>query len=117
MERSHVVLALFLTAVFLVSGSGHADSTKGVDDPAVRADAGAKARPARVAAPSEATVNINTADVKGLMTLTGVNRKAAERIVAYRQAHGPFKKPEDIKRVDGVGERVWEKNRERIAIR
>src|SRR5687767_1664852 len=42
--------------------------------------------PARVRAPEKpdagpAKVNINTADVKSLMTLTGVGRKVAEKIV------------------------------------
>ena len=63
---------------------------------------------------SEAKVNINTAGVKELATLDGIRPKVAERIVAYREAHGPFKKPEDLKKVDGVGKAVFERNRERV---
>ena len=63
---------------------------------------------------SEAKVNINTAGVKELSTLDGIRPKVAERIVAYREAHGPFKKPEDLKKVDGVGKAVFERNRERV---
>ena len=63
------------------------------------------------------TVNINTADVKELMTLTGVGRKVAEKIVEYRDNHGPFKKADELKKVDGVGNGVWEKNRERVVTR
>jgi competence ComEA-like helix-hairpin-helix protein len=59
-------------------------------------------------------VNINTADVKTLMTLTGVGRKVAEKIVEYRDNHGPFKKADELRKVDGVGNGVWEKNRERV---
>ena len=62
-------------------------------------------------------VNINAADVKTLMTLTGVGRKVAEKIVEYRDSHGPFKKAEEIRKVEGVGNGVWEKNRERIVIK
>ena len=62
-------------------------------------------------------VNINTADVKELMTLTGVGRKVAEKIVEYRDNHGPFKKADELKKVDGVGSGVWEKNRERVVTR
>jgi competence protein ComEA len=72
------------------------------------------ARPAVVDAKTK--VNINTADVKGLMTLTGVSRKVAERIVAYRDDRGPFKKADEIRKVEGVGNGVWEKNRERIFV-
>ena len=59
-------------------------------------------------------VNINTADVKMLMTLPGVNRKVAQQIVAYREEHGPFKRARELRKVEGVGDTVWEKNRRRI---
>ena len=62
-------------------------------------------------------VNINAAGVKELMTLTGVNRGLAERIVKYRDEHGQFKRPQDLRKVDGVGGTLWEKNRERIVVK
>jgi len=62
-------------------------------------------------------VNINTADVKSLMTLDGVGRKVAEKIVEYRQAHGPFAKPEDVRKVEGIGGGLFERNRERIVVK
>ena len=82
----------------------------------------AQTRPVRAVEPASRTssdpieekVNINTADVKTLMTLSGVNRKAAQSIVAYRDAHGPFKRASDVRKVEGVGDGVWEKNRKRI---
>lgn len=63
---------------------------------------------------SDAKVNINTASAKELMTLSGVGAKVAERIVTYREANGPFKKADDLKKVEGVGKGLWERNRERI---
>jgi competence protein ComEA len=65
----------------------------------------------------KAKVNINAADVKTLMTLTGVTRPVAERIVAYREANGPFRKAEELRKVDGVGNGVWERNRARITVK
>jgi len=62
-------------------------------------------------------VNINTADVKELMTLTGVGHNLAEKIVKFRDEHGQFKRPHDLRKVDGVGEALWEKNRERIVVK
>jgi competence protein ComEA len=62
-------------------------------------------------------VNINTADAKALMSLSGVNRGLAEKIVKYRDEHGAFKKPEDLRRVEGVGNGLLEKNRERISVK
>ena len=41
-------------------------------------------------------VNINTATVEELVQLNKIGQKYAERIVAYREQNGPFKKPEDI---------------------
>ena len=62
-------------------------------------------------------VNINTADVKVLMTLAGVGHGLAEKIVKYRDEHGMFKRPHDLRKVEGVGEALWEKNRERIVVK
>jgi competence protein ComEA len=62
-------------------------------------------------------VNINSASVKELTALEGVGPKLAEKIVQYRDAHGPFKKAEDLRKVEGVGGVLWEKNRERIVVK
>jgi competence protein ComEA len=62
-------------------------------------------------------VNINTASVKDLMTLTGVGKKIAEKIVEYRGAHGAFRKAEDVRKVDGLGDALWERNKERIVVK
>jgi competence protein ComEA len=70
-----------------------------------------------VAAAVDPKVNINTADVKELMKLQGVGRSLAEKIVQYRDAHGPFKKAGDLRKVEGVAEGLWEKNRERIVVK
>ena len=56
-------------------------------------------------------------DVKELMKLDGVGRQVAEKIVEYRDAHGPFKKPEELRKVEGVGNGLWERNRTRIVIK
>jgi competence protein ComEA len=114
-RRALSVLAT-LTALAITSPA-HAQSGARTEAPAGRPEAKAP-RPARVVAgPGEATVNINAADVKELMTLAGVNRKTAQRIVAYREARGPFKRADDVKKVEGVSDEVWEKNRPRIAVR
>ena len=66
---------------------------------------------------SSEKVNINTADAKALTSLSGVSRSLAEKIVKYRDEHGAFKKPEDLRRVEGVGNGLLEKNRERISVK
>ena len=62
-------------------------------------------------------VNINTGDVKELMRLEGVGRKVAEKIVEYREHHGLFGKPEEIRKVEGIGSGLWERNRARIIVK
>lgn len=57
-------------------------------------------------------VDINTADAATLAReLKGVGPARAEAIVAWRDANGPFRSPEDILLVQGIGERVLEDNR------
>ena len=62
-------------------------------------------------------VNINTASVKELQDLEGIGRGVAQRIVEYREKNGPFKRSEDLRKVDGVGPATFERNRERIVVK
>ena len=119
MTNLHALSVLVALLAVLGPGPARAQSARPAEERAAKAEPPAKAaRPARVVgSPSEATVNINAADAKELMTLAGVDRKVARGIVAYRQAHGPFKKADDIRKVDGVSAAVWETNRARIAVR
>ncbi len=66
-------------------------------------------------APGE-KVNINTAGVDELVTLPGIGKAYAERIVEYRQKNGPFKKVEDVLNVRGIGEKTFERIRDRLTI-
>ncbi len=60
-------------------------------------------------------VNINTASKEVLMTLKGVGEALADRIIEYREKT-PFKAPEDIMNVKGVGQKVFENNKDRITV-
>jgi competence protein ComEA len=50
-----------------------------------------------------ALVNINTATQAELETLPGIGPVTAGRIIAYRQANGPFERVEDLDNVPGIG--------------
>lgn len=50
-----------------------------------------------------AFVNINTADAQELAGLPGIGEVLAERIVDYRNTHGPFASPEELLNVNGIG--------------
>lgn len=61
-------------------------------------------------------ININTATVEELMTLTGIGETRAKSIVAYRDANGPFAAPEDLQQVSGIGESTYRKIADAITI-
>lgn len=60
-------------------------------------------------------VNINQADAATIAkSLDGIGISRAEAIVAWREAHGPFKKADDLKHVKGIGKTTIERNRSAI---
>lgn len=52
------------------------------------------------------TVNINTATKSELMLLENIGSKKADSIIEHRKKH-PFKKPEDLMKVRGIGEKIF----------
>ena len=63
-----------------------------------------------------AQVNINTATAQELQTLNGIGPAKAAAIVEYRTANGPFKSPEDIKNVRGIGKGIYQKISSEITV-
>ena len=62
-------------------------------------------------------VNINTADAKTLAKeLEGIGPAKAQAIVDYRQKNGAFKSAEDLLKVEGIGDKVLEQNRDNIRV-
>lgn len=59
-------------------------------------------------------VNINTADLVTLDTLPGIGPVTAQRIIDYRETHGPFARVEEIMEVEGIGQATFDKIRELI---
>ena len=57
---------------------------------------------------NEELVNINTATVEELQTITGIGESKAKSIIEYRKVNGNFKTIEDIKNVEGIGEKLYE---------
>lgn len=62
-------------------------------------------------------VNINQADAAAIAkSLDGIGQAKAEAIVAWREAHGPFKKADDLTHVKGIGKATIERNRAAILL-
>jgi competence protein ComEA len=56
-----------------------------------------------------ATININSASVEELVSLTGIGPAKAQAIVEYRDANGQFRTKEDLLQVSGIGTATLEK--------
>lgn len=61
-------------------------------------------------------VNINTATKEELMKLTNIGESKAEKIIDYRTANGNFNSIEDIKKVSGIGDKLYDSIKENITV-
>lgn len=59
--------------------------------------------PTATSAVTTEKVNINTATFEQLQTLPGIGAVLAQRIVDYREKHGPFEKVADLTLVEDIG--------------
>jgi len=62
-------------------------------------------------------LNINTASEQQLIELPGVGKRKASAIIAYREQHGQFKSIEELKKVEGIGEKTYLKLKDKIQIK
>ena len=62
-----------------------------------------------------ALININYASREELMTLSGIGEAKADRIIEYRSSK-KFRKKEDIKSVNGIGDSIYEKIKDSITV-
>jgi competence protein ComEA len=53
-------------------------------------------------------VNINTATAKELETLPNIGPSRAQKIIEYRETHGPFSSIEDITKVGTIGPKIFD---------
>lgn len=64
-----------------------------------------------------AQVDLNSADQALLDTLPGVGPSTAAKIIADREANGPFTSAEDLRRVSGIGEKKFEALKDLVCVR
>ena len=57
-------------------------------------------------------ININTATAQQLEALPGIGPTYAQRIIDYRNAHGPYTSPSQLLNISGIGEKrlaaIWD---------
>ncbi len=61
-------------------------------------------------------VNINAATVKELSALPGIGKKKAEAIIAYRTENGKFNTVDEIKKIEGIGKKTFNKIRKQVVV-
>jgi competence protein ComEA len=61
-------------------------------------------------------ININKASLEELIQLKRIGPKYAKRIIDHREKNGPFKNPQDIMKVKGIGEKTYELNKDQITV-
>jgi comEA protein len=64
----------------------------------------------------KAKININTAPAADLEALPRIGPKVAQRIVDFRTKNGGFKRIEDIMKVQGIGEKIFDEIKELITV-
>ena len=68
----------------------------------------------RTAVPADKTSFENAQSWAAHMAETRVDLNAADRVIAYRTENGPFRSPDELLRVDGIGSATLENIREYI---
>ncbi len=61
-------------------------------------------------------LNLNTATKDELVALPGIGPSKAQAIVDYRNQHGPFKSVDEIRKVKGIGEKLFVQIKPELAI-
>ncbi len=117
METKRWIGVLGIVAWSLSGGAAGAADEK-PPRPEAKAEAASSARAeGRVHGKADRKININEASKSDLMKLDGVDAGAAQKIIAYREAHGPFKRAQDLGKVRGVSKEIVERNASRISVK
>ena len=64
-----------------------------------------------------AGINVNTADLAALESLSGIGPKKAQAIIDYRTENGNFSSIEDLTNVKGIGEKLLAKIKDLIEVK
>lgn len=62
-------------------------------------------------------VNLNTATKDELKTVPGIGDVTAQKIIDFREKNGGFKTIDDLKKIDRIGEKTFEKFKDKVDIR
>lgn len=94
------------------SGGASTSAPAGVSSPAYAANHAGSAAPA-----PEQPILLNTATLEQLMTLPGIGEARAKAILQYREEKGGFRSPEELRDIEGIGDKLFARIKDRIRIR
>lgn len=100
----------------IVLGLGMMTAGLGIKIKGVREKANTEVEVRKTEQVLELRVNINQAGRTELESLPAIGEKTAQKIIDYRNKHGPFRSKEEIKNVSGIGEKTYEKVVDKIEI-
>lgn len=86
-----------------------------------RGDPGARPAPRVPGEPGgddagDAVVDLNRAEATALETLPGIGPVLAQRIVDWRERHGPFREVGQLREISGIGERTFQGLVDRVSV-
>jgi len=64
--------------------------------------------------PEKQKIDLNNAERAELKQLPGIGQVTAERIIRYREQHGGFSRPDELKNVSGIGTTTYARVKDRI---
>ena len=65
---------------------------------------------------NEGKVNINSAGIDELQTISGIGPVTAEKIISYREEHGAFTSIEELLNISGIGEKTFKKMQDYVTV-
>jgi competence protein ComEA len=98
------VMCLMIAVQPAVAGSGKTDTGQVMGDKTDSAIQSGK-------------ININTANLKTLSGLQGIGPERAKSIIDYRTKNGSFKSIEDLKKVKGIGDKIYSQISSQISVK
>jgi competence protein ComEA len=67
-------------------------------------------------AAAAAAIDVNTATHAELVALPGIGPAKAQAIVDYRSQHGPFKSVDEVRKVKGIGDKLFQQIKPELTI-
>ncbi|MED1802178.1 helix-hairpin-helix domain-containing protein [Brevibacillus porteri] len=66
---------------------------------------------------ASSAINLNMATVEELMSLPGIGEARAKAIMEYRTKQGPFRSADDLKQIEGIGEKMFARIKDRLVVK